>query len=91
MNILNKLVSLFMLRNEVTGKKSYTVTMTVVGFGVICIKLLISGMTIGEYKSSDFTGVDFAAALGAISALYVSNKHVNNLKDKNSKEPTDNA
>jgi hypothetical protein len=52
------------------GNPSVTVTAFVVGFVVASTKLLFSGMTIGELTLSQFSGVDFAAAVGALGAIY---------------------
>lgn len=80
--MLQKLVDFFILKNKKTGKPSYTTTMVVVGFGVINLKLLLSGLEVGDkFKMSDFSGVDYAAALTAIGAIHVGNKKLNHPKE----------
>jgi hypothetical protein len=55
--------------------------MTIVGFFIINLKLLLSGIEImDKVKMSDFSGSDYAAALAALSALHIFNKKVNNEK-----------
>ena len=56
---------------DTSGKKSVTVTAFVLGFITVNLKLLASGLTVGAYTMSTFTGVDYAAALGALGAIYV--------------------
>src|ERR1035437_8650519 len=80
--MLNKLVTLFLLKNSHTGLPSYSATFCFFGFWIICFKLLISGVSFRGFKMSDFSGLDFGAALAAIGAFHVSNKHVYNLKNK---------
>jgi hypothetical protein len=54
-----------------SGKPSVTVTAFVVGFLVASAKLLVSGMTLGSLTLSQFSGVDFAAAITALGGIYV--------------------
>lgn len=54
-----------------TGKKSYTLTALCIGFGVINIKLLFSGIQLTDHiKISDFSGVDYGAALAGLGTIY---------------------
>lgn len=53
------------------GEKSLTATAFAVGFLVVLVKLLISGITVGDVQMSDFTGGEFAAAIGALGGIYV--------------------
>jgi uncharacterized membrane protein YqgA involved in biofilm formation len=53
------------------GKKSLTATAFVLGVLTITIKLLLAEMTIFGTKFSQFTGVDYAAALTALGGVYV--------------------
>lgn len=76
--MLNSLVNLFLLVNKKTGKPSYSTTMVVVGFFLINIKLLFSGIEFKGIKFDSFTGVDYSACLAAISGLHLGNKMVNN-------------
>lgn len=59
------------LKDPNTGKPSPTTTAFVLGFLVATTKLLMSGIVIGAFTLSPFTGVDFAAAMGALGAVYV--------------------
>lgn len=63
---LNKL-----LIKDSAGKPSVTMTAFVTGFMVVNAKLLISGLTIAGYKMAAFTGGEYAAAVGALGAVYV--------------------
>jgi hypothetical protein len=63
---LNKL-----LINDSSGKPSVTMTAFVTGFMVVNVKLLISGLTIAGYTMAAFTGGEYAAAVGALGAVYV--------------------
>jgi hypothetical protein len=46
---------------------------------IINLKLLFSGITItNEIKMSEFTGVDYAAAIGALGGIHIFNKKINN-------------
>lgn len=54
------------------GKPSITTTAFFLGFIVVNIKLLLSGLkVVGEVKFSEFSGVDYGAALAALGAIYV--------------------
>lgn len=64
--MLNK----FMLK-DTSGNKSTTATAFIIGFVVVNIKLLASGLSVAGYAMSDFNGVDYAAAVGALGAIYV--------------------
>ncbi len=76
--MINSLFSKLVLRNVKTGKPSYSLTMTVVAFFVINLKLLFSGVEIvDKVKMSDFSGTDYAASLAAISGLHIFNKKAN--------------
>lgn len=56
-----------------------------VGFIIINFKLLASGLTIHTYRMSDVSVSDWATGIAALAALYVSNKHIDNLQ-KNKQE-----
>lgn len=60
----------FLLKDS-SGKKSTTVTAFVLGFVIVNLKLLGSGLTLSGYQMSDFSGTDYAAAIGALGAIYV--------------------
>lgn len=69
----------FLLR-DTAGNKSTTVTAFVIGFIVVNLKLLLSGMTIGGFTVTPFSGVEYAAAVGALGAVYVLRRNTD--KDK---------
>jgi len=52
------------------GKKSVTTTIFFIGSIITMIKLLIAGTEIGGVKFTAFSGVDAAAVLGALGAIY---------------------
>lgn len=59
-----------------TGKESVTLSVFIYGFTIATIKLLFAGMQIGEkFKMSDFSGVDYAAVIGALGAVYTMRKN----------------
>lgn len=75
------MLSKLIIKNVKTGKASYVTTAFVVGVFIVNLKLLLSGMQLPHnIKMSEFSGTDYAAAMTALSALWVSNKHVNNLQ-----------
>lgn len=53
------------------GKPSTTTTAFVLGFVVVNLKLIISGMTVAGFTMSAFSGGEYAAAIGALGAIYV--------------------
>lgn len=64
------------LKDPKTGEQSVTLTMFVLGMVVCIAKLMISGMTIQGFAMSAFSGVDFAAAVGALGAVYVARRNL---------------
>lgn len=61
------------------GKGSFSLTMSTIGFIIINIKLLFAGTDVGHVLHfNEFSGVDYAAALAAITGLHLGNKAVNN-------------
>lgn len=75
--MINKILSTLIIKNVKTGQPSYTLTMTIVGFFVINLKLLLSGIEImDKIKMSDFSGTDYAAALAALGGIHIFNKKV---------------
>ena len=60
-----------LLLTDTSGKKSTTLTAFVLGFVIVNIKLLASGLTLGGYSMSEFTGGDYSAAMAALGAIYV--------------------
>ena len=71
------------LKNAKTGLKSYTLTMTIIGFAIVNIKLLISGVQITEtIKSSDFSGIDYGACIAALGGIHLWNKKIKTTSTK---------
>ena len=66
------------------GKRSITMTAFVLGFIVVNLKLLFSGMSIAGIELASFSGGEYAAAIGALGAVYVLRRNVTN-KDESSK------
>jgi hypothetical protein len=53
------------------GEPSVTLSAFVLGFTVASLKLLFSGMTIGDFTIEQFSGGDFAATVSALGGVYV--------------------
>lgn len=53
------------------GKSSVTMTAFVLGFVVVNVKLLISGLTIAGYTMASFGGGDYSASIMALGGVYV--------------------
>jgi len=77
---LNKL-----LIKDSGGKPSVTMTAFVTGFVVVNAKLLLSGVTLAGYTMAAFTGGEYAAAVGALGAVYVLRRNTGN-ENKDGKE-----
>lgn len=77
---LNKL-----LIKDSGGKPSVTMTAFVTGFVVVNVKLLLSGVTLAGYTMAAFTGGEYAAAVGALGAVYVLRRNTGN-ENKDGKE-----
>ena len=60
-----------MLLKDTNGNKSITMTAFVAGFVVVNLKLVLSGMTLWGVVLAPFTGVEYAAAIAALGAIYV--------------------
>lgn len=83
--MLQKLIDTFVLKNK-QGLPSYSTSIVVYSFLIINMKLIFSGISITEHiQLSPFSGIDYAAALAAISALHVGNKKLNSPQDKEDK------
>ena len=60
------------------GKPSVTMTAFVLGFVVVNLKLILSGMEIASYKMAAFTGGEYAAAISALGGVYVLRRNIGN-------------
>ncbi len=58
------------LKDPKTGEKSVSLTLFVSGFLICLTKMILSGIVIGSIQLSPFSGVDFAAAVGALGGVY---------------------
>ena len=56
---------------DTSGKRSATLTAFVVGFLVVNLKLLISGLNFWGFQMETFSGVDYAATLAALGGIYI--------------------
>ena len=63
------------IQDPKTKQPSVTLTAFMIGFVVAVTKLLISGIELQGIKMSQFSGSDFAAAVGALGAIYVMRRH----------------
>ena len=52
------------------GNKSATLTAFAIGFIVVNVKLILSGMTIGGITLAPFSGSEYAMAIGSLGAIY---------------------
>ena len=61
------------LIKDTNGNKSLTATAFLVGFLVVNLKLILSGVDLGLPGPffGEFTGVEYAAALAALGGIYV--------------------
>ena len=59
-----------LLKNS-DGKPCIVTTAFALGFLVVNAKLIVSGVTIAGFTMAAFTGGEYAAALGALGAIYV--------------------
>ena len=58
------------LEDPKTKEKSVTLTFFALGFVVAVVKLAFSGITIAGFQVEQFSGVDFAAVVGALGGVY---------------------
>lgn len=66
----------YLFKNPYTGKGSITRTAFSTGFIIAGLKLLLSGVRITDtYMLPAFSGVEFAAVVGALGAVYGMSKN----------------
>lgn len=71
------------LKDPKTNKVSVTLTVFIYGFMIAALKLLFSGIEIAQkFKMSEFSGVDFAAVIGALGTVYSLRKNKTILPDE---------
>lgn len=68
--------------HDSNGQPSLTATAFVVGFLLVSLKLLFSGVEFNGLKLSDFSGTDYAAAVGALGAVYTLRNKMPKPKEK---------
>jgi hypothetical protein len=61
---------------DTDGKPSLTATLFVIGFAICTLKLLFSGLEIGEIKLGAFGGGDYAASIAALGGIYWARRNV---------------
>lgn len=66
----------FWIKDPKDGQPSVTLTVFMLGFAVATFKLLSSGFACCGMQFSPFTGTDFAAAVGAVGAIYFARRNV---------------
>jgi len=60
-----------MFMKDSTGKSSVTTTVFIMGFIVVCVKLLLSGMSFWGFEIPVFTGIEASAVIAALGGVYV--------------------
>lgn len=85
--MLNDIFSKLVVKNVKTGQQSYVLTAFIIGISIVNIKLLLSGLEVKGIKMSDFSGLDYSAAIAALGGIYTLNKKVGiDAKAKENKE-----
>lgn len=64
------------------GNRSITRTIFVLGSLLVNLKLLLSGIAIGELTFEKFSGSDYGMAMAALGAIYVLRKNPQNKDNK---------
>jgi hypothetical protein len=64
--MLNSILSKLIIKNVKTGQKSYVLTAFIIGVTIVNAKLLLSGIQFKDIKMSDFSGIDYSAAIAAL-------------------------
>ena len=64
------------------GKPSLTATAFIVGFVIVNLKLIFSGVEFENFKIALFSGGEYAAAVGALGAVYVLRRSTDNDKEE---------
>lgn len=60
-----------LMLSDSKGEKSITVTAFIIGFIIVNLKLLISGLSVAGIQMENFSGSDYAVAVGSLGAIYV--------------------
>jgi hypothetical protein len=86
--MLDVIMSKLVIKNVKTGQPSYILTAFILGILIVNVKLLFSGIEVAGIKMSDFSGVDYSAAVAALGGIYTLNKQVTKekYKEENTKD-----
>lgn len=63
-----------MFITDTSGNKSLTATMAVIGFGVVMLKVLLSGASVGSLSFGTIDSLSIAAILGPILGTYTARR-----------------
>jgi hypothetical protein len=74
--MLDVILSKLVIKNVKTGQPSYILTAFIVGIFIVNVKLLLSGVQMGDVKMSEFSGVDYASSIAALGGIYTLNKKI---------------
>jgi len=69
-----------------SGKPSITMTAFCIGFAVVNLKLLVSGVEIMSYKMAAFSGSEYSLSIAALGSVYILRRNLNKGKDEIPKE-----
>lgn len=72
----------FLIKDS-SGKKSATMTAFVLGFIVVNLKLIFSGITVGSFTIASFTGGEYSSSLISLGAIYVLRRNFGNTDESN--------
>lgn len=64
---------MLMIRDS-SGNRSLTATLTVIGFGVVMLKVLLSGVIVGSVAFGTIDSLSIAAILGPILGAYTARR-----------------
>jgi len=68
------------LFKDSNGKPSLTATAFILGFTVVNLKLIFSGVELNKFKIALFSGGEYAAAVAALGGVYVLRRSTENDK-----------
>jgi len=63
------------LFTDTNGKKSLTATAFILGFAIVNLKLIFSGMTIAGLNLAVFAGSEYAMCVASLGGIYILRKH----------------
>lgn len=66
----------FWLKDPKDGQASVTLTVFMLGFCIAAFKLLASGVSIHGVTLGQFSGSDFAVAVGAVGGIYFARRNI---------------